>query len=189
MLVLFLVACAPAQQSIPTVQPSAMPVPTATTQPTAYSGTVEGLVVLEDGQIVLRVDWLSAARVTYQVTGGDVERLRTYVGETVRVEGEMVDRSPSLKEVVVSQMKLCSAPDRLSMRVGYIKELGLSIYMQGTHVLTDREGKDICLLAAVEGGPDLNQYMQGQVRVLGVLEKTVEGDAQIMHVQLVEPVK
>jgi len=44
-------------------------------------------------------------------------------------------------------------------------------------------------LAAVEGGPDLNQYMQGQVRVLGVLEKTVEGDAQIMHVQLVEPVK
>jgi hypothetical protein len=76
------------------------------------------------------------------------------------------------------------------MRAGFIKELGPSIYMQGTHVLTDGQGGTICLLSGRESGVDLDSAMLlGPVIVIGTLTQTVEGDAKIMEVQLVEPVK
>jgi hypothetical protein len=76
------------------------------------------------------------------------------------------------------------------MRTGFIKELGISVYMQGTHMLTDRDGNTICLLSAKESGLDLDGYMlKGRVAVIGVMSKTVEGNAQIMEVKLVEKVE
>jgi len=89
----------------------------------------------------------------------------------------------------VTDVRLSLSPGGLSRRVGFIKELGLSIYMQGTHVLTDRDGQRICLLSSDEGGPDLDQYMLAQVAVIGVLESAVEGSEKIMKVQRVEKVK
>jgi len=143
----------------------------------------------EDGQLIIGEDWLSRSRVTYRVAGGDVERLREYVGETVSVSGEVVEHSPWLKEITVRRIQAPRLPKGLSRRVGYIKEVGISIYMQGTHVLVDRDGQSICLLGSVEGGPDLDSYMLGKVAVIGVMEKTVEGNAQIMRVGSVEPAK
>lgn len=145
--------------------------------------------MIEDGQVIVGVDWLSKSRVTYRVTAGDVERLQALEGETVTVWGEVTDRGPWLKEIAVANVRVSTTPGRLSRRMGYIKELGVSIYMQGTHMLTDREGKTICLLSSAEGGPDLDNYARDKVAVLGVLENTVEGNEKIMKVQRVEKVK
>lgn len=210
-LLLFLTACVPLRSptlvptpgatpspvpiSSPTPLPtqvSTLPIPTAVPTPTAgaaYLGQVEGLVMLDDSQLIIGVHWLSKSRVTYVVVGGEVEEVRKFLGETARVTGEIVDRSPWLKEIVVRKVEASTDTRRLSRRTGYIKELGPSIYMQGTHVLVDRDGKLICLLSAAKSGLDLNAYMTGKVVVYGVLAKTVEGDAQIMEVEQVELAK
>jgi hypothetical protein len=144
----------------------------------------------DNGQLIIGVNWTSKSRITYLVEGGDVETVRGLLGETVRVTGEIVDRSPWLKEIQVRAAEASTAADRLSRRSGFIKELGASIYMQGTHLLTDRDGNTICLLSGKESGLDLDSYMlKGQVAVFGVMSKTVEGDAQIMEVKLVEKVE
>ena len=143
----------------------------------------------DDGRLIVGVNWPSKSRITYVVKGGNVQAVEKFLGETARVAGEIVDRGPWLKEIMVRGAEASAAPERLSMRIGYIKELGPSIYMQGTHVLVDREGKLICLLGAKEGGPDLDRYMGSKVVVIGVMSETVEGDAQIMDVKLVEPAK
>ena len=140
----------------------------------------------EDSQLLIGVRWLSKSRITYVVVGGEVDEVRKFLGETARVTGEIVDRGPWLKEILVRKVEASTDPHRLSRRTGYIKELGPSIYMQGTHVLVDREGKPICLLSAAKTGLDLDAYMTGKVTVYGVITKTVEGDAQIMEVELVE---
>lgn len=152
-------------------------------------GEIEGLVMSEDGQLIIGVRWLSKSRITYLVVGGEVDEVRKFLGETARVTGEIVDRGPWLKEITVRKVEASTDPHRLSRRTGYIKELGPSIYMQGTHVLVDREDKLICLLSAARSGLDLDAYMTGKVVVFGVITKTVEGDAQIMEVELVERAK
>lgn len=178
--------CAPIGGTSPT--PTASPEPTVKpTEPMTQE--VEGLVIIDNGQVIIGVDWLSESRVTYCVMGGDLEGLRALDGETVVVQGEVMDRSQWLKEIAVADVRVSVKPGRLSRRIGFIKELGISIYMQGTHVLTDREGKTICLLSSAEGGPDLDNYMRDRVAVLGVLENAVEGNAKIMKVQRVEKVK
>ena len=143
--------------------------------------------MMDGERLIIGVNWLSKARITYVVQGGDVTLVKRYLGETARVTGQVLDKGPWLKELMVRAAEASDSPGRLSMRMGYIKELGVSIYMQGSHTLVDREGKLICLLGSREGGPDLNQFMRGQVVVIGVLSKTVEGDAKIMDVRLVEP--
>lgn len=144
----------------------------------------------DNGRLIIGVNWTSKSRITYVVEGGDVEAVRSFLGETARVTGLIVDRSPWLKEILVHAAEPSTAEDRLSMRIGFIKELGLSTYMQGTHLLADREGNMICLLSAKQSGLDLDSYMlQGRVAVFGVLTKTVEGNAQIMEVKLVEKVE
>ena len=173
----------------PTVAPTVFREPTPTaTQPPVQEQEVEGLVIVEDGQVIIGVGWLKS-RAVYRVTGGDVERVRALEGETVQVRGTITDHGPQLKEIAVTNVRVSAKTGGLSRRVGYIKELGMSIYMQGTHVLTDREGQTICLLSPAEGGPGLDQYMLAQVAVIGVLENTVEGNAKIMKVQRVEIVK
>ncbi len=80
-----------------------------------------------------------------------------------------------------------TATDRLSWRSGYINPLGDSIFMQGTHVLIDRDSELICLIEAKAGGPDLESYNgEGLVAITGVITNTIEGKAQIMEVRLVE---
>lgn len=144
----------------------------------------------DDGQLIIGVQWLSKSRVTYVVKGGEVEEVRKFLGETARITGEIVEPSPWMKEIIVRAVRASTEPQRLSLRRGYIKELGPSIYMQGTHVLVDREGKLICLLSAKEKGLDLDAYMMmGRVVVIGVMSKTVEGDAQIMEVEAIEQAK
>lgn len=144
----------------------------------------------DDGQLIIGVQWLSKSRVTYVVKGGEAEEVRKFLGETARITGEIVEPSPWMKEIIVRAVRASTEPHRLSLRRGYIKELGPSIYMQGTHVLVDREGKLICLLSAKEKGLDLDAYMMmGRVVVIGVMSKTVEGDAQIMEVEAIEQAK
>nr|MBC7244424.1 hypothetical protein [Chloroflexota bacterium] len=198
-LLLFTAACAPMRQ--PTATPSLTPPPTSTPVPPtptlvptptlreAYWGEVEGLVMSDDGQLIIGVQWLSKSRITYVVKGGEVEEVRKFLGETARVTGEIVELSPWMKEITVRAVKASTEPRRLSLRRGYIQELGPSIYMQGTHVLVDREGKLICLLSAKESGLDLDAYMRSKVVVIGVMSKTVEGDAQIMEVEAIERAK
>ena len=147
-------------------------------------------MLADNGQLIIGVNWTSKSRITYVVQGGDVETVRRFLGETARVTGEIVDRGPWLKEILVRAAEASAAPDRLSMRIGFIKELGISIYMQGSHLLTDRDGNTICLLSARESELDLDSYMlKGKVAVIGVMSKTVEGDAQMMEVKLVEKVE
>lgn len=198
-LALLVGACAPVRPSIPVSPPPATPLPTPSPTslrtpvlvltPTSggmHLGQIEGLVISDDSQLIIGVNWLSKSRVTYLVVGGEVEEVRKFLGETARVTGELIDRSPWLKEIIVRQVEASADPHRLSRRTGYIKELGPSIYMQGTHVLVDREGKPICLLSVAKSGLDLDAYMTGKVVVFGVMTKTVEGDAQIMEVEQVE---
>jgi len=143
----------------------------------------------DNGQLIVGSDWLSRSRVTYLIRGGEVEGVRQFLGETARVSGQIVDLGPWLKEIWVGAVEASPAPDRLSLRSGYIKELGPSIYMQGTHILTDRDGQQICLLSGRQAGVDLDAYATDKVTVFGVMSKTVEGDAQIMEVEKVEVVK
>ena len=150
---------------------------------------VEGLVLAEDGELIVGVNWLSKSRITSRGVGGDVTALRALVGETVRMRGDVVERGPFLKDIVVKAVEVSSSAERLSMREGYLKELGVSIYMQGTHMLVDRDGNLICLLASAPGGSDLDTYAIGKVRVIGKMEKTVEGDARIMYVQSIGAAK
>jgi hypothetical protein len=188
--------CAPAAPTptppptrAPTLAPTATPEPTLTqTQAPIPNQEVEGLVIVEDGEVIIGVEWLDS-RVIYRVTGGDVGRVRALEGETVVAQGAVTHHGDQLKEIAVTEVRLARSPSGLSRRVGLIKELGFSMYMQGTHVLTDREGQTICLLSSAEGGPDLDQYMLVQVAVIGVLENTVEGNEKIMKVQRVEKVK
>jgi hypothetical protein len=175
----------PAATLTPLPTPAAVPSPT--TSVSGQAGQVEGLVLMLDGQWIVGVNWLSKSRITYVIKGGDVETVKRLLGETARVTGVIVDKGPYLKEITVRAAEVSTAEERLSRRAGYIKELGPSIYMQGSHVLMDREGKVICLLGSGEGGPDLDRYMMGKVAVIGVMGKTVEGDAQILTVKSVEP--
>jgi len=146
--------------------------------------------MMDNGQLIIGVNWTSKSRITYVVQGEDLEAVHRFLGETARVTGVIVDRGPWLKEILVRSAEASPSAERLSWRTGFIKELGASIYMQGTHLLTDREGNAICLLGAKESGLDLDSYMlKGKVTVTGIMTKTVEGNAQIMEVKLVEPVK
>jgi hypothetical protein len=101
-----------------------------------------------------------------------------------------VEHSPWKKDITLLKVEPSSDPARLSLRTGLVKELGVSVYMQGTHKLVDDGGELICLLSGRQHGVDLNGAMgRGQVNVFGVLSPTVEGNALIMEVQLIEPIE
>lgn len=62
--------------------------------------------------------------------------------------------------------------------------------MQGTHQLVDDQGQMVCLLSGREFGIDLNQAIGTQkVNVYGTVSATVEGRAEIMEVQRIEPIE
>ncbi|MBC7263151.1 MAG: hypothetical protein H5T64_02200 [Chloroflexi bacterium] len=151
---------------------------------------ITGLVMLEkDGNYIIGVNWTSRSRVTYRVTGGDTTLLRNYVGETVTVHGVVFEKSAFLKELVIQRIDTeVAQPGSLSQRSGIVQRLGMSIYMQGSHKLLDEKGGLICLLSSKTAKVDLDGYVGRQVKVTGTLAKTVEGNAWIMDVLLVEPV-
>lgn len=70
---------------------------------------------------------------------------------------------------------------------GYIRPLGPSIFMQGTHTLQDGSGKVLALLTARGSGVDLNRWLNQQVKVTGRAEPTVEGHQTVVHVERVDP--
>ena len=184
--------CAPASQPtitrIPPAEPTRTPTPVPTpTVPEPQVGTIEGLVLSDNGQLIIGVDWTSKSRITYLVQGTDTAAVRKFLGETVRVTGEIVERGPWLKDIMIRMVEESAAPDRLSWRSGYIHRLGDSHWTKGTHVLINRAADLICLLETREVGLNLDSYESvGQVAVTGVMTNTVEGDAQIMEVKFVE---
>lgn len=66
--------------------------------------------------------------------------------------------------------------------VGTLGELGSSIYQEGTHRLTLSDGQFI-LLQSTDQNLSLNAYLGKQVEVRGSVQPTVEGNAEIMHVE------
>jgi len=184
-------ACAPPKPTVTPVPTPSPLSPTATPSPTTTTGSeqpIEGLLMRIDGQWVLGVDWTSRSRITLTVLGADESELAPLLGETVRVEGQVVEHSPWKKDITLAKVEASTDPQRLSLRSGIVQELGVSIYMQGTHKLLDDQGQLICLLCARQNGIDLNQAIgQGKVNVFGVLSPTVEGNARIMEVELIEP--
>jgi hypothetical protein len=67
---------------------------------------------------------------------------------------------------------------------GKIVPLEASVYMQGTHRLVDDNGNTLVLLNAKDDKLKLSEGMK--VEVSGVVRKTLEGDAEIMEVELVK---
>jgi len=65
---------------------------------------------------------------------------------------------------------------------GTIHELGVSIYMQGTHKLTLENGQFLILESNTL---DLNNYLERSVRVTGDVRPTVEEGGMIMRVETV----
>ncbi len=103
-LVALLAACAPPSQPTPTPEPTMTPVPSpqptwtppplpTPTEPAPYTGTIEGLVLIDEDQLIIGVDWTSKSRITYVVQGAGSDALLKLRGETARVTGEIVYRS------------------------------------------------------------------------------------------------
>jgi len=68
---------------------------------------------------------------------------------------------------------------------GIVEELGMSIFMQGTHKLVDGKGELVALLQSGSDSLDLNSYLGQKVKVSGASEPSVEGGATFVTVQSV----
>lgn len=69
---------------------------------------------------------------------------------------------------------------------GTIEELGMSIFMQGSHQLVGADGKLIALLQSA-GDIDLNAYLSKKVEVSGSSSPSVEGGSIIVSVSSISP--
>ena len=70
--------------------------------------------------------------------------------------------------------------DNLESRIGIIKPLGISIYMEGTHIL--QTGDQKILLEPSDKRIILDDYLGKRVTVSGEVRKTVEDNMEIMKV-------
>lgn len=66
---------------------------------------------------------------------------------------------------------------------GIVQELGFSIFMQGSHKLTDDQGELVALLQAASEELDLNSFLGHKVEVSGEASPSVEGGATFVVVQ------
>jgi len=82
-----------------------------------------------------------------------------------------------------SDVTLKSTVNRKSI-FGKIVPLEASLYMEGTHRLVDDDGNTLILLSAKDDKLKLSEGMK--VQVSGVVRKTLEGDAEIMAVELIK---
>lgn len=71
-------------------------------------------------------------------------------------------------------------------REGVIQALGVSIYQQGTHRL-EKDGNLIALLEAATSQINLDDYIGKEVTLEGKVQKTVEGNLEIMSVVAITP--
>lgn len=69
---------------------------------------------------------------------------------------------------------------------GTIKELGMSIFMQGTHQLVDDQDNLVALLSSASDSVNLNNYLNKKVEVHGQAEPSVEGGETIVAVESVK---
>jgi hypothetical protein len=69
---------------------------------------------------------------------------------------------------------------------GTVQELGMSIFMQGSHQLLDDKGERVALLQASTDAVDLNAYLGQKVEVSGDASPSVEGGATFVTVDSVK---
>ncbi len=68
---------------------------------------------------------------------------------------------------------------------GTVEELGISIFMQGTHKLVDDDGSQVALLQSGSDSVDLNAYLGQKVKVSGSATPSVEGGSTFVTVESV----
>lgn len=83
---------------------------------------------------------------------------------------------------VSSTGSVVAIPTRNVSYVGTLEELGATIYQEGTHKLTLPDGQFI-LLQSTDQNLALTTYLGKRVEVRGSVQPTVEGNAEIMHVE------
>ena len=71
---------------------------------------------------------------------------------------------------------------------GIVEELGMSIFMQGSHQLMDEKGQRVALLQATSDSVDLSAYVGQKVEVSGTATPSVEGGATFVNVDSVRKV-
>ena len=71
---------------------------------------------------------------------------------------------------------------------GTIEELGISIFMQGTHRLVDDSGELVALLQSGSETLDLNSYLGQKVKVSGESAPSVEGNSTFVTVDSVSKI-
>lgn len=71
---------------------------------------------------------------------------------------------------------------------GTLEELGMSIFMQGTHKLVDDKGDLVALLQSGSDSLDLNSYLGQKVKVAGAAAPSVEGGATFVTVESVSKI-
>jgi len=70
--------------------------------------------------------------------------------------------------------------------VGIVQELGMSIFMQGSHQLLDDKGERVALLQAGSDSIDLGAYVGQKVELSGAASPSVEGGATFVNVESVK---
>ena len=71
---------------------------------------------------------------------------------------------------------------------GTIEELGISIFMQGTHRLVDDSGELLALLQSGSESLDLNTYLGQKVEISGESAPSVEGNSTFVTVESVSKI-
>ena len=77
-------------------------------------------------------------------------------------------------------------PENQTKKISYtgrVKEMGYSVYMQGTHYLVDENGRTLALLESSK--VTLDDYLDKIITAYGTIQRTVEGDGIIMTVDRV----
>lgn len=65
---------------------------------------------------------------------------------------------------------------------GTVEALGMSIFMQGTHQLTDDKGNQVALLQSDSDQVNLGSFEGKKVEISGIAEPAVEGGATFVNV-------
>jgi hypothetical protein len=86
---------------------------------------------------------------------------------------------------VVGQISIGKEANAVAKFQGTVQELGMSIFMQGSHQLLDDKGDRVALLQAASDSVDLGAYLGSKVEVSGSATPSVEGGATFLQVDSV----